>query len=366
MTRWVYIQPKSRTEFDWTGIDAQLAAMQKLGLKHFIYFISNAPGWAVASHAPGTGKVNTITHEWESFLPPDDMKDHTNFVHALLTRYPQIDLIYNFCEPQNEPIPVKTAIAMDRALIDYVHANFPGVQVGSPTIQPRGNLQQTLSPGYWYFDYWKQGGPKDFDVLLWHGYPGLKVVTPSANTVEVVAARRGYMQALINYFELQSKPVIDEESSWEFDTVAKDNKTDTVAFISQDLLMHWSFGDEQFVWYGGAGLDCGTLATAPDWELNPAGVAYNETQSWMLGATLTEPGLRLDGVVRSGTWTRPGGYSAISVWTSDGSTQVFKVPTNSPAYVQYRDTAGNVTPITGETVAISGRPIWIQTANLKP
>lgn len=362
-TGWPYIQPKSRTEFNWAPIDEQLADMKKLGMTNFIYLIGSVPGWAVANHAAGTGSVNKYMGQWVSVLPPDDMADYTNFVHALLTRYPQIKMVYNWCEPQNNPIPVATAIPMDRALIDYVHAHFPGVLVGSPTIQPRAAAAM-LSPGYWYYDYWTKGGPKDFDVLLWHGYPGLtapKPPLPSGNTVEVVAERRANTDEFLKHFGLQSKPVWDEESSWEMDSVATRNKTDTVAFVSQDLLMHWSFGDEMFVWYGGAGLACGTLATRTGGALNPAGVSWNETHSWMLGATLTAPGIGLDGVVRSGTWTRPGGYSAISVWTGDGSTSVFKVPTNTPAYLQYRDTTGNTTPITGTTVPISGRPIWIET-----
>ncbi len=361
MTSWPYVQPKSRTEFDWSGIDHQVADMKTLGLKHFVYFVGYVPGWAVANHAPKTGSVHPITKQWTSLLPPDDMTDFTNFLHEFLTRYPQVELIYTYCEPQNAPVPVTSAIAMDRALIDYVHKNFPGVRVGSPTVQPRGTDEQSLRPGYWYFDYWNQGGPKDFDVLLWHGYPGLKVVTPSANTVEVVAQRRDHLQALINNFGLQAKPVVDEESSWEFDKVAQNNKTDTVAFVSQDLLMHWSFGDQQFCWYGGAGLACGTLGSGPGGPLNSAGVSWNMTRSWMLGSTLTGQGIGLDGVVRSGVWTRPGGYRAISAWTADGSSTVFTVPTNNPPYVQYRDTAGSVTPLTNGQVTLSGRPIWIET-----
>jgi hypothetical protein len=358
-TRWVYVQPKSRTEFNWEGVDKQLADMRKLGLSHFIYSIDNPPGWAVANHAAGTGRINSITREWESYLQPDDMNDYTNFIHALLTRYPQINILAPFCEPQNEPIPVKTAIAMNRALIDYVHANFPGVKVGTPTLKPRDSDQQNISPGVWDFEYWKQGGPKDFDVLMWHGYPGIKVVMPSANTVERVASRREHMQALINYFGLQSKLVVDDESCWGTDGTASNNHTDAVAFVAQDLLMHFSFGDEIFVWYFDGPGNWGTLAHGQ--AVNPSGISWLQVKSWMLGSTLMPPGIGLNGVVRSGVWTRPGAYGAISVWTTDGSSLAFNVPIHNPPYRQYRDTAGNVMPITAGKVTISGRPIWIET-----
>ncbi len=374
-TSWPYIEKTSSTP-NWAPLDQQLADMQALGLTHFVYLIGLTPGWAVANHAAGTGSVNSATGQWNSWLPPDSMASYTNFVQALLTRYPQIELVYNYCEPQDQPIPYATAIAMDTELIDYVHTNFPGVLVGSPTIQPRDTDAQNIAVGDWYFDYWNQGGPEDFDVLLWHGYPGLSKVTPSANTPERVASRRGHMQALINHFGFP-QPVWDEESSWGSTANATTNATDTVAFVSQDLLLHWNFGDARFVWYGAEGLGFGTLASGG--VLNATGVAWSATQSWMLGSTLSAAGIQISGAVydadgsgqaiagtRSGVWTRPGGYSAISVWTVDGSASTFAVPANSPPYAQYRDTAGNVTPITGGSVPITGRPVWIETAGVSP
>lgn len=377
-TSWPYIESTSSTP-NWAPLDKVVQDMRTLGLTHFIYFVGATPGWAVANHS-SEGETNQYTKQWISWLPPDNMTNYTNFIQALLTRYPQIELVYNYCEPQDEPIPYAGAVAMDTELISYVHANFPGVLVGSPTIQPRDTDAQNLAAGYWYYDYWNgtatsSPGPKNFDVILWHGYPGFEVVTPSANTPERVASRRGHMNALLSHFSL-TQPVWDEESSWGGDSVATNNSTDTVAFASQDLLLHWNSGDSRFVWYGGEGFGYGTLASAPSGTLNAAGVGWNYAQSWMLGSTLTSPGITLTGAtynsdgsdqavtgIRSGVWTRPGGYRAISAWTVDGSTPVFTVPANTPPYVQYRDTSGNVTPIIGGQVMLSGRPIWIETGN---
>lgn len=353
-TRWAYIQPTSRTAFNWGPIDTQVANMTQLGVSNFVYAIENPPGWAVANHSAGTGRINAITGQWESYLAPDNMADYTNFITALLTRYPQINVLVPFVEPANLPMSISGAIAMNTALINHVHTNFPGVKVGSPTVQVSAF---PYASGNWYYDYWAQGGPTDFDILMYHGYPGMASGT---NNVETVITRRALMTTFFNNLGFGSKPTWDEESSFGADATVAGIGTDTVAFVSQDLLMHASFGDSCFVWYGAQSLGWGTLSSGG--VLNAAGNSWLNTLDWMLGSTLTAP-IGLNGVVRSGVWMLPDGYNkAISVWTTDGSTPMFTVPLNYPPYTQYRDTAGNVTPITGGQVPIGRRPIWIETS----
>ncbi len=85
----------------------------------------------------------------------------------------------------------------------------------------------------------------------------------------------------------------------------------------------------------------------------------------MLGKVLQPPGITISGVLRSGIWTKPSdpNYSAISIWTTDGSTPTYAVTQGSNPYIQYRDVTDNTTALPGNNqVTLGSQPIWIETA----
>jgi hypothetical protein len=89
----------------------------------------------------------------------------------------------------------------------------------------------------------------------------------------------------------------------------------------------------------------------------------------MMGAQMNKPCSANGGGQYTGTYTctlfRSGGYQAQAVWNASLTCNNGVCATSnyspSPIYVQYRDIAGNVHPITsGQTVPISAQPILLE------
>jgi hypothetical protein len=118
-------------------------------------------------------------------------------------------------------------------------------------------------------------------------------------------------------------------------------------------------GRGRVVWYAYDNIDLwGRLINVTS-TLNPAGVAYRETYSWTVGATLTAP----CAADSNGTWTcslaRPGDYAAEMVWNSTQNISSYAAPAGM---TQLRDLAGNTSPISNGAVPVGNSPILVETA----
>jgi hypothetical protein len=91
-----------------------------------------------------------------------------------------------------------------------------------------------------------------------------------------------------------------------------------------------------------------------------AATAYGQTFDWMVGATMTSPCIRSVEDVWTCGLSRPGGYTAEAVWIPNSEAN-FTVPSQ---FVEFRDLAGNVYPITGSTVPIADSPILLESGPL--
>jgi hypothetical protein len=165
-------------------------------------------------------------------------------------------------------------------------------------------------------------------------------------------------------------PVFDTEGSWGSNgSIPSISDPDQqAAFTARYLLVQQSAGIARLYWYGWDYIksDNGDLWTPSGLTL--AGVAYQQTEIWMSGATLSTP-CAANGSVWTCSYTRTGGYQALVVWDAsqtcnNGSctTSSFSLP-SSPQFVQYQDLAGTTHAVSG-TVAIGAKPILLETGNI--
>ena len=112
-----------------------------------------------------------------------------------------------------------------------------------------------------------------------------------------------------------------------------------------------------FTWGDPATFHWGTIETDAGVPTQ-AGIAFNQVYAWLVGAAMSQP----CSSASDGTWTcsltRPGGYSALAIWNTQGS----KSYTPSATYADFRDLAGNTVKITkGEPITIGAKPILLET-----
>jgi len=375
-TSWPYVQPTSPNAnglnctplctYNWHDLDtiANVARAQSVKM---MYTMGGSPGWAVANHAAGTGSVNSITGQWVSSLPPDDLGSLDTFMAALHARYSDvINLIECWNEPQasvSNGVTIANVVLYCNHMHDWLRANWPTVLISTPSIEPRDDC---LQAGYFYYDYFAAGGTTDVDVVTWHAYAGFST---GGDTPSVIYSRfQLTISCLLTPWGLQNKQRWDSEGGWNLDT-SRPELAGQSAFVSQDMLIHWQLGAKVQIWYGYIIAGWGTLINNSTLALLQPGVAYQQTRLWMAGAATPNP-CAISGTVWTCEFIRsyPLGYSGLAVFDTSGPS-VYTVPAHSPPYTQYRDTAGGVTSTTtgamitlpDSATAVGTLPIIIET-----
>src|SRR5258708_15068478 len=175
------------------------------------------------------------------------------------------------------------------------------------------------------------------DIAAFHGYPGQN---PPEQGLKIFITLSGLLQGL-------SLPVFDTEGSWGASNgiPSISDPDQQAAFTARYLLVQQSAGRQRLYLYRADFIKShnGTLWTPSGWTL--AGVAYQQTERWLSGATLSTP-CAANGSVWTCSYTRSGGYQALAVWDasqtcSNGSCTAssFSLPF-SPQFVQYQALGG--------------------------
>jgi len=199
------------------------------------------------------------------------------------------------------------------------------------------------------------------DIAAFHGYPGQN---PPEQVLKIYGTLSGLLQG-------SGLPVFDTEGSWGASggISSISDPDQQAAFTARYLLVQQSAGIQRLYWYGwDLASGNGTLWTSSS-GLTLAGVAYQQTELWVSGATLTAPGCAANGSVWTCAYTRSGGYQALVVWDasqtcSNGSctTSTFTLP-SSPQFTKYLDLAVTTHAVSG-TVAMGAEPILLETGNI--
>ena len=210
-------------------------------------------------------------------------------------------------------------------------------------------------PGYcgsdWLATWFALGGNRQIDGVAFHGYPAIgeapEQIQGAVDLYHYTMAEAG----------IGTLPLVDTESSWAWNTNLP-AETDQAAWTARHLLLEHSMGVQRTFWYAYDYSIWGTLWT-PLVGLTPAGEAYDQTERWLTGATLTAPCSQTAADITTFTcgYTRPNGYSAQAIWNTAADKTV-TVPTQ---FVQYHDLEGHITPVSGGKVQISTTPILLET-----
>jgi hypothetical protein len=201
------------------------------------------------------------------------------------------------------------------------------------------------------------------DIVAFHGYPG-------PNPAEQVVTMYDKVNSILVGQALRNVPVFDTEGSWGARNGVSNlsDPDQQAAFTARYLLVQQSAGVQRLYWYGWD-LTSGDGTLWNGSGLTMAGVAYQQTEVWVSGATLTTP-CSPKGTIWLCGYTRAGGYQGLVVWDAsqtcgNGSCSVsnYTLP-SSPQFTQYQDVAGNTHSVSGSTVPIGAKPILIETGKI--
>jgi hypothetical protein len=358
---WPYIE-LTQGNRDWSNMDAWVAQAQAHGVPHG-YTFWGSPPWAVADQSTCASAYGYVRC---TGMP--DLTALDNFVTALVQRYAgKIFLWELWNEPyNNQPgnegwsgTPAQLA-TVTQHIYNIIRANDPTALIGSQTL------------GSTTFDnaYFAAGGTKNFDVVAFHAYPDPSRYTtsqyPAAERICCGNFLIAPVKSTITTHGLGSKPIFDTEGSWgQHQGVMLTNDPDRMAFVARWHLLHWSEGVQRMAWYAWDNSAWGTLWNGTP---NAAAGAYAQVRDWMVGATMPSScatsgtnAINTDEAAQYAcTLTRPGGYQALAIWNTNGSTSY----TPSGIYTQFRDLSGTKTTFTPGTARTIGfKPILLETGD---
>jgi putative glycosyl hydrolase len=335
---WKSTEP-SNGSFTWTQWDAVWAKYISEGVTSFLVAFQGIPSWAEP------GAVFNIPAV-------------TAFVTAYLTRATLDGLPVKYVEGVNEPNDggsffngtITDLVNIQQAIYNAAKAFDSTITVLAPPINSAGSIAYLQS-------FLAAGGGAYFDVLAYHAYPSGSIVSGVGTSPERIVGDVAALKSAMSAVGI-SKPI------WITEYSANGGSTPTPAqnatFAAITCLLACSLGLVRQYWYsydnaGGFGL----LWTSGG-GLNAAGVAWQQMTKWMIGAFVTQTA-QLTGVVYTMSFSRPGGYQAQAVWTTDGSTPTFPTPAWA---TQYHDTAGGKTTGLGATVTLGRNPILLESGNV--
>lgn len=335
---WAHSNP-SFGVYDFTNLDAFIAANAASGNADIIYTLGNPPLWASAypdapcNEGPGSCGPPGCFLAWNAYIAA--VVSHTRG---------KIHIWELWNEPQDPGYYAGNAYYM--ALLaqqaqQVIKSIDPSAIILSPA--PTGGYGPA-----WMNDFLSFGGGNYVDVIAFHGYW-------SANAADLASIVQSY-RAMMTTYGIANKPLWDTESSWAGGAVVPTDYSVRAAYVAQSYLLHWSLGVSRFVWYMYDNPAWGGLWD-PTNGIHPDGTAYAQVSSWMIGAVMSNP----CGVDQSGTWTcdlvRSGGYGGRVVWNANATPY-------QPAsqFTQLRTLTGLVMQLNpGSVITLGNLPVLLET-----
>jgi uncharacterized protein (TIGR03437 family) len=386
---------RTKGNFNFTAFDNYMTAARQHGLvdpatntASFAMTLSaGTPGWAVAdkstcSVASGPNALPICT------APPDNIQDWKDFVTAVVEHFngktqPHIRY-YELWNEFNVSLwwtgTDAQLVALAQSAYPIIHQDPNSVLLTPSVAGPVGTVAAN-SIVTWMTRYLQAGGSKYADGGAFHGYlaaqsgldpypfPDQDVVNCKvvADCFSSIITKATQMRTVFDQNGLSGKPLYQTEGSWGNMNIT-DLETQVAWLARYNLLqagLRASLNLQMaawFTWGGGTTFGWGDIETA---SLDPtaAGIAYSQVYNWVVGANMDQP---CSGA-SNGTWTctltRAGGYVALAVWNTQGNLNY----TPGAAYMQYRDLAGNTTPLkSGASVTIGAKPILLESGSSGP
>jgi hypothetical protein len=367
---WAYLEPASGL-YQWAKMDGTIAVAQQHGVKDFIFTMGQPYTWA------STNPTDPCpTGEGPGTCSPPVMSAYDEFATHVVQRYCGKVEYY---EPWNEPNNPASWDGTNAQLLAMAHdmyqiAKSPancgctngkcspggGVNPNKVLLPPISNTDaQGIA---WLTSYLAAAGTPypyadiaTYHGYLWNGYQPEQAVTNVTNLKTVLAK-----------YGMGSLPLWNTETSWGTNT----NYTlqQQAAWLMRTHVIEAALGISRLVWYAYDACGWGTLEVplsaatpcvysqgAPA-QLTPGGMAYIETEDWLIGATLPQCQ-----EYQNGLWAcelkRPG-YDSWMLWSSQGTT----IPVTAPVSLGltlYRDWQGQVTQLT-TPLAVGPTPVLLE------
>jgi polysaccharide biosynthesis protein PslG len=370
--------------YDWSRMDSWLSLAQTHGVD-VLYVLARTPVWAQCGNTDpscGSGVPKTCAYASEpngggpgQCYPPNDLGADgsgadaiwKSWVTAVATHSANSSSAHiKYYEIWNEPTsaamwqgttPQLVRMTQDAKVI------IAGIDPNARVLTPSPVAQPPFNDLFGFMNnFLTQGGGASADVIAFHGYVHTRTCCPEPERiVNLLSGLRSVLAANGQ----AGKPLFNTEGGWgrtDFDGFTDPEQQ--AAFAARYILLQISAGISRFYWYQWENPNSGTLWTGSG--LTAAGVAYQQVENWVAGATPVGPCAQ-SGTVWTCSYSRPGGYQATAVWDtsqscsgSDCTTSSF---TASAAFKQYLDIAGNSHTANG-TVPIGAKPILLQTGPL--
>ena len=291
--------------------------------------------WIAANQANNNQMVYT-------FDPPaltagTNLAGFQAFVTAIVTQANgAIKYWEGFNEFNDTGISPALLVQMQEIIYNTVHTLDPGALVLSPTVNSGGAAAS-------FAQFLADGGGQYFDIAAFHGYLN--------STGEGVAQSTIDIQNVLSEYGLSNKPLWDTEWGMEAPTVIT-NTIAQEAYVSTGLILQAALGVQTEIFYGYDNPNSALYDPATG-KLTAAGVAYQQTEQWLTGAT--EPsGYQLNGSVYTVQLVK-NGQNELIVWNSSGKSSYA-----TGSYTQAVNVEGQVEPIVNGQVTIGTTPILLE------
>jgi hypothetical protein len=359
------------TELAWGNIETARGVYQWSLYDSFVIRASNhnvsfvmtfgaTPSWALADQSSCTGTICTA--------PPDNIQDWIDFVTAVINHYngataPHI----KYYELWNEANQGNFWSGTQAQLVALAQAAYPIIHQDSAAMLLTPSVTGDLSSATtWVQGYLQAGGNKYADGVTFHGYVAANGTIPypfpeDNGSYGDIITRATAFRSTYDANGLNGKPMFDTEGSWGQNNITDPDQQS--AWLARWYLLQSSTGMSSAYWFAWGDSNAGGipsqqwgLITNTDGTPTTAGIAYGQVYNWLVGASVSSPCAAASDDTWTCGFTRAGDYQALAVWNH--STTASYQPASQ--YKQYRDLAGNTTPITG-TVTIGSKPILLET-----
>ncbi len=351
---WHQLQPTA-SSYVWDPLNGWLTFLSGHGITDIIYTFGSTPTWASSNPTDTTCKYGPGTCYPPYDLNPDGTGPDQLWISFVTALAQQALGKIKYYQLWDTPKDVTHWKGTDAQLVRMSQDAYQAIKSVDPTAQvlspPSGAYHiaatNTCSIANREKPFFAAGGGPYVDIISFNGYIG----TAAEDLVPALQC----LKTMLASYQQQGKPLWDTEGSWGTSTDLADT-TQQAAFLVRSYLLQVSQNVQRFYWYAWNNRTWGTL-----WDKNtgihPAGKAYRQVYSWLIGATLAQP-CTLSG---SGIWTcvliRPNGYQALAVWVT-GAPQSYTAPLQ---YISSRDIFGVKTAITsGATLTVSTLPILLE------
>lgn len=281
---WSSLEP-NKGEWHFEYLDREISLAHQQGVEMMLILL-NTPTWASARpKSPGCCSPDAPKG---NIAETRNIEDWRNYVRTVATRYKGR---VHYYELWNEPNvkrfysgTIEQLVLLNREAYKVLKEVDPSIKVISSALSPYGNHLR------YFEDYLVQGGDNYADIIGYHFYVAPKSPEAMLPIIQQV-------QALMEKYRLDSKPLWNTETGWKIinrDKNIKDEELpgnplssiDASAYIARSYILSWAAGVERLYWYAWGHRSMGLTeydARTP----KPVATAYAEVEKWLVGAQMT-------------------------------------------------------------------------------